>query len=127
MNEHPNDPLHGVTLKAILEDLVARYGWEEMARCVPIRCFEHEPSLKSSLKFLRKTPWARSKLEGLYVDDLRRRQRRARQNKRRAAQRAGHDAALTGLEADGGAPLGGGEEPVAIEDEVADTSAHLDG
>lgn len=67
MNEHPNDPLHGLTLQAILERLVERYGWEHMGRVVDIRCFTHDPSIKSSLHFLRRTPWARAKVEALYV------------------------------------------------------------
>ncbi|MEO6597946.1 MAG: VF530 family protein [Planctomycetota bacterium] len=66
-NEQPNNPLHGVTLAAMLEFLVDRIGWEEMARVVDIRCFTHEPSLTSSLKFLRKVPWARAKVEQLYL------------------------------------------------------------
>lgn len=61
------DPLHGVTLKALLESLVERYGWEELGRQVPINCFVHEPSMNSSLKFLRRTPWARAKVEALYI------------------------------------------------------------
>ena len=61
------DPLHGVTLKALLESLVERYGWEELGRQVPINCFLHEPSMNSSLKFLRRTPWARAKVEALYI------------------------------------------------------------
>lgn len=60
------DPLHGVTLEAILMELVARLGWEEMGRSVEIRCFTHNPNISSSLKFLRRTPWARSKVEALY-------------------------------------------------------------
>ncbi len=63
----PRNPLHGVTLEAILERLVAYCGWDELARLVPIRCFTSDPSIKSSLKFLRKTPWARAKVEALYV------------------------------------------------------------
>lgn len=62
-----NDPLHGVTLERLLTELVAHYGWDEMGRRVTIRCFTHDPSIKSSLKFLRKTPWAREKVEDLYV------------------------------------------------------------
>ena len=62
-----NDPLHGVTLKTILTQLVEQYGWEEMARNIDIRCFTHDPSIASSLKFLRKTPWARDKVEALYL------------------------------------------------------------
>lgn len=61
------NPLHGVTLKMILESLVARYGWEELGRRIDIRCFTHEPSIASSLKFLRRTPWAREKVEALYL------------------------------------------------------------
>ena len=62
-----DDPLHGVTLKMILNELVEAYGWEEMGRMIDIRCFTHEPSLSSSLKFLRRTPWARDKVEALYL------------------------------------------------------------
>ncbi len=62
-----NDPLHGLTLEAILTALVAQLGWEEMGREVSIRCFTHDPSVKSSLQFLRRTPWARKKVETLYL------------------------------------------------------------
>jgi len=62
-----NDPLHGVTLEKLLTELVAQFGWEELARRVPIRCFQFDPSIKSSLTFLRKTPWARAKVEDVYV------------------------------------------------------------
>ena len=65
--EHPRDPLHGVTLQAILEDLVERRGWRDLASRIRIRCFEFDPSIGSSLKFLRKTPWAREQLEDYYV------------------------------------------------------------
>jgi len=68
--QHPNDPLHGVTLRAILEDLVARKGWSGLAARIDIRCFSHEPSINSSLKFLRRTPWARAKVEQLYLETL---------------------------------------------------------
>lgn len=61
-----NDPMHGKTLKSILEELVAHHGWEEMARRIPIRCFMFDPSITSSLKFLRKTPWAREKVEEMW-------------------------------------------------------------
>jgi uncharacterized protein (DUF2132 family) len=61
-----NDPLHGVTLEQILTELVAHFGWEEMGRQVAIRCFLFDPSIKSSLTFLRKTPWARTKVEDMY-------------------------------------------------------------
>jgi uncharacterized protein (DUF2132 family) len=67
VDQQPNNPLHGVTLQAILEFLVDRIGWDAMARAVDIRCFTHEPSLTSSLKFLRKVPWARAKVEALYL------------------------------------------------------------
>ena len=62
-----NDPLQGVTLKMILSELVERYGWEEMGKSIDIRCFTHEPSIPSSLKFLRRTPWARDKVEEMYL------------------------------------------------------------
>ena len=65
-----NDPLHGVTLNMIVTDLVERYGWEELGRMVEIRCFTHDPSISSSLKFLRRTPWARDKVEALYLESL---------------------------------------------------------
>jgi uncharacterized protein (DUF2132 family) len=63
-----NDPLHGVTLEALLVELVAHFGWEELARRVDVRCFRFDPSIKSSLTFLRRTPWARTKVEQLYVE-----------------------------------------------------------
>ena len=64
------DPLHGVTLKAVVEHLVERYGWAGLGERIEIRCFTHEPSVNSSLKFLRKTPWARTKVESLYVHSV---------------------------------------------------------
>ncbi|MBQ4810729.1 hypothetical protein A7985_09800 [Pseudoalteromonas luteoviolacea] len=67
-NEQPNNPLHGVKLQEILERLEAELGWQEMAQQVSINCFKSDPSIKSSLKFLRKTPWAREKVEQLYLD-----------------------------------------------------------
>ncbi len=69
-----NNPLHGVKLEALLTELLACHGWEELGRQVTIRCFTHEPSIASSLKFLRRTPWARAQVEALYLDMLRRRQ-----------------------------------------------------
>lgn len=60
------DPMHGVTLQAIVEHLVERYGWDGLAKRIAIRCFTHDPSVKSSLTFLRRTPWARAKVESLY-------------------------------------------------------------
>ena len=65
----PNNPLHGITLKTIVEDLVARRGWDDLANRINIRCFSHDPSIKSTLKFLRKTEWARTRVEGLYLQD----------------------------------------------------------
>lgn len=65
-----NDPLHGITLELMVTQLVEYYGWEEMARRFPMRCFEHDPSIKSCLKFLRTTPWARQKIEAFYVKHL---------------------------------------------------------
>ncbi|WP_367114359.1 VF530 family DNA-binding protein [Deinococcus sp.] len=62
------DPLHGVTLATIIERLHGAYGWDELARMVPVRCFQFDPSVQSSLKFLRRTPWARAKVEALYRD-----------------------------------------------------------
>ena len=67
MDPQPKNPLHGVTLAMILEDLIARMGWEEMGRAMPIRCFTNDPSMKSSLQFLRRTPWARAEVEALYL------------------------------------------------------------
>ena len=65
-----NNPLHGITLEAILKHLVEQYGWEEMGRQIHIRCFVLDPSIKSSLVFLRRTPWARAKVEKMYLDSL---------------------------------------------------------
>ena len=64
---HPNDPLHGVTLEKVLITLVEHYGWEGLGKKVEINCFQKDPSIKSSLAFLRKTPWARKKVEELYI------------------------------------------------------------
>lgn len=68
--EQPNNPLHGVTLEKVVTRLVEHYGWYELGDRIPIRCFCLDPTVKSSLKFLRKTPWARDKVEALYVDTL---------------------------------------------------------
>ncbi|NRA39831.1 MAG: DUF2132 domain-containing protein [Planctomycetes bacterium] len=65
--EQPKNPLHGVKLKDMVEALNEFYGWEELGRRIPVRCFTHDPSLKSSLKFLRRTEWAREKVEQLYL------------------------------------------------------------
>jgi uncharacterized protein (DUF2132 family) len=70
MSEQRNNPLHGVKLKDILEFLVNKYGWDELGMLIDIRCFNYEPSINSSLKFLRKTPWARTKVEELYLKSL---------------------------------------------------------
>lgn len=67
---HPRDPLHGITLENILNQLVQHYGWSEMGKRLPIRCFRFNPSVKSSLTFLRKTPWARRAVEDWFVREL---------------------------------------------------------
>lgn len=69
-NQQSNDPLHGITLKMLLTQLVEQYGWEELGNRIPIKCFTDNPSIKSSLKFLRKTPWARKKVEDLYIASM---------------------------------------------------------
>lgn len=69
------DPLHGVTLEMILQRLVERLGWQKMGRAVDIRCFQYNPSIKSSLYFLRRTPWARKQVEDLYVQSISKPQR----------------------------------------------------
>ncbi|MDG1660333.1 MAG: VF530 family protein [Winogradskyella sp.] len=73
MDSQPNNPLHGVKLQLIIEDLVANYGWEYMGYQINIRCFTHDPSVKSSLKFLRRTPWARTRVEKMYLNMLEKR------------------------------------------------------
>lgn len=75
METQKNNPLHGLTLEAILTELVAYYDWDELGDRIQIRCFNENPSIKSSLTFLRKTPWARTKVEQLYVAMMRYRQR----------------------------------------------------
>jgi uncharacterized protein (DUF2132 family) len=77
--QQPDNPLHGITLQKLLEELVQRLGWEELGRRITIRCFTHDPSIASSLKFLRRTPWAREQVEALYLHELRRRPAQARQ------------------------------------------------
>lgn len=69
-NEAPKDPLHGITLEAILTQLVEKYNWEKLGILIPVQCFRNDPSIKSSLKFLRKTPWARKKVEDLYLKSI---------------------------------------------------------
>ena len=71
MEVQPNNPLHGVKLADILSELVDNYGWEHMAFKVNIKCFKHDPSIKSSLVFLRRTPWARNKVEQMYLEMMR--------------------------------------------------------
>lgn len=66
-SEGSEDPLHGITLKMMLTELVDKYGWDEMSALIKINCFSSDPSISSSLKFLRKTPWARQKVENLYL------------------------------------------------------------
>jgi len=69
-SEQPNNPLHGITLEAILNRLVEQYGWDELGERITIKCFTNDPSIKSSLKFLRRTPWARKRVEELYLSSL---------------------------------------------------------
>lgn len=66
--QQPNNPLHGITLEMMLVKLVERYGWEELGNRLPVNCFRYDPSIKSSLAFFRKTPWARKKIEELYIE-----------------------------------------------------------
>ena len=66
-DQQPKNPLHGITLEVVLTRLVAHYGWEQLGRMITIRCFTSDPSIKSSLTFLRKTPWARKQVEELYL------------------------------------------------------------
>lgn len=73
VTDQKNNPLHGITLEMILNHLVNRFGWEEMGRRIRINCFNINPGIRSSLKFLRKTPWARAKVEQLYLETLRER------------------------------------------------------
>ena len=86
--EQPNNPLHGITLKAIVEDLVARHGFPVLAERIPIGCFANNPSVRSSLKFLRRAPWARERVEKLWLEDQRLVERKRKRNQRRAARRA---------------------------------------
>jgi len=69
-NPQPNNPLHGITLETILNQLVKQYGWVELGDRIPIKCFTDNPSIKSSLKFLRQTPWARKKVKDLYLKSI---------------------------------------------------------
>ena len=70
MNDNPNNPLHGIKLEMIINFLVETYGWDELGKKININCFNFDPSVKSSLKFLRKTPWAITKVEKLYIDTI---------------------------------------------------------
>jgi uncharacterized protein (DUF2132 family) len=74
MNKQVNNPLHGITLEKMLTELVEDYGWEQLGEQIAIRCFLNEPSIKSSLKFLRKTAWARQQLEELYLAQMQQRE-----------------------------------------------------
>lgn len=87
-DSQPNNPLHGVSLKTMLEQLVERIGWEGLASRIRVRCFSDDPTLESSLTFLRKTGWARMKLEQVYLAELQVAERNRKRNKRRAAMRA---------------------------------------
>lgn len=86
-NQSANDPLHGVTLQAIVESLVERHGWDGLGARINVRCFLLDPSVQSSLKFLRKTVWARMEVEKLYLEDLRRTEKNRLRNRERAARR----------------------------------------
>jgi uncharacterized protein (DUF2132 family) len=77
-DEQPKNKLHGISLEQIVTELVAHYGWPELGTLVDIRCFQQDPTVTSSLKFLRRTPWARTKVESLYLFTLRERARAAR-------------------------------------------------
>ena len=70
LEQQPNNPLHGIKLADILEYLYDKYGWKEMGELIDINCFRNNPTMKSSLKFLRRTPWARTKVEKLYLDSI---------------------------------------------------------
>lgn len=75
--EQPKNPLHGITLEMVVNRLVEQYGWAELGKRIRIKCFTHDPSVKSSLTFLRKTPWARCKVEALYISSLKLKERGA--------------------------------------------------
>ena len=110
-HEQPKNLLHGVTLKALLTDLVDRYGWAGLAERIDVACFKNDPSLNSSLKFLRKVDWARAKLEALYLADLRRAARSRERNERRAERRVRAAEAEVGqAQPEGAAPEGSAPE-----------------
>lgn len=79
--KQPHNPLHGVTLEAIVVALSDHFGWDELGQQIPVRCFQANPSVKSSLTFLRKTPWAREKVESLYLFMLREQKRNSQSNR----------------------------------------------
>jgi uncharacterized protein (DUF2132 family) len=83
----PNNPLHGITLEMILSQLVEMYGWDELGKIITIRCFNHDPSITSSLKFLRKTPWARKKVEDLYLHPEKKKKGKGKGKKRKRSDR----------------------------------------
>lgn len=96
MSSEPlNDPLHGITLEKMLVELVERHGWPELSARIAIRCFSHEPSVASSLKFLRRTPWARTAVERLYLTDQAQLARKRKRNQERKARRAHAAASAT--------------------------------
>lgn len=95
-----HNPLHGLTLEAIVTALVAHFGWTELGQRIPVRCFQSDPSIASSLKFLRKTPWARDKVEGLYLFM----QREIKRSGSRAGSASGAGAAPPKLPADDAKP-----------------------
>ena len=115
----PKDPLHGLTLEAIVNALVAHFGFEELGRRIAIRCFQSDPSVASSLKFLRRTPWARAKVESLYGFMLREQARAARAMQREVRLLAGA-AELADVEAeaesgDAEAVIGAGDGDTGME------------
>lgn len=86
----PRNPLHGLTLEAIVTELQLHYDWSGLAQRIPVRCFQSEPSIASSLKFLRKTPWAREKVESLYLYMMRKKEQKA-QPPQRATRKYGYE------------------------------------
>ncbi len=107
-DQQPNNPLHGITLKAMLEMLLERHGWPGLASRIKIACFKNDPSIKSSLNFLRKTGWARKRVEELYLADVQLMERNRKRNKRRAMMRAHKAEMAREDETDGGAGSGDG-------------------
>lgn len=102
MHAGNNDPLHGLTLEAIVTALVDHYGFKALSRQIEIRCFYHEPSVKSSLKFLRKTQWARTKVEELYVSTFSDKKPTRKRNSSHANKTAERKSRSTGTTSDGG-------------------------